>query len=361
MARRAAGRGSVYQRSNGTWCATYKVETVAGKKTKSVYAKTEEEVEQKLNAALKEVAKHDNGIVPDAGSMSVASFLDQWYGAHKRNIRITTAKKYESIIRNHLKPAIGTVKLTKLNALHIENLYTNQLEWGVGRRTVEYTHVTLKTAMRQAVRWWLIPTNPTDAVVAPKSRRAEIKTLTRDQAVALLDAAKGDKLEGVYVLALTAGLRIGEILALQWGDIDLEAGTLTVRRSLASGVSIESPKTVAGRRMIRLTRRAVEALKRTHSDCEWVFSTRAGTPHLYQNFHKRSWQPMLQKAGLSETTRPHHLRHGCASLMLEQGVSPVVVSEILGHSDVGFTLRTYVHPSDDGRAKAANAMDEILG
>jgi integrase len=364
VGRRSPGDGSVYQRKDNSWCAQYRVETLTGRKTKYLYAKSEKEAKKRLRGALAEVARHGGGVVPDAGSLKVAGYLDRWYEAHSRTVRYSTARRYEHNIRLHLKPSIGSVKLAKLNALHLEALYAEKLKAGYSPRTVQYVHATIHKALRQAVRWSLIAFNPADSVVSPKAKRTEITTLTREQVRILLDTARGDDLEALYILAVTAGLRIGEILALQWQDVDLENGTLKVQRTISYGGAIEAPKTPDGKRSIKLSQAAVQALRcrrERHESGTWVFASQAGTPYCSQNIHNRHWKPLLRRAGLPSSMRFHTLRHTNATLLLEQNVNPLVVSQNLGHSDVSYTLRTYTHPSDDIRARAARAMDDILG
>jgi integrase len=204
-----------------------------------------------------------------------------------------------------------------------------------------------------------------EATTPPRPVRKEIKPLSREQARALLEAAKGDALHAFYVLAVTTGMRNGELLGLQWRDVDLDASTLQVRRTVFNGV-VSPPKTAAGNRTIRLTGLAGAAL-REHRLARakerisgWVFPSRAGTPLSVHNVHNRSWKPLLGRAGLPASTRMHDLRHTCATLLLSRGVPVKVVSEMLGHASVSITLGTYSHVLPDMQESAARAMDEAL-
>lgn len=175
----------------------------------------------------------------------------------------------------------------------------------------------------------------------------------------LLAAASGDRLEALYVLAVTTGMRIGEMFGLKWSDVDLEVGTVQVRRTVAADGAINPPKTNSSKRTIRLSKLASLALRRHPRTAEWVFPSAAGTPIGICNFHKNSWKRLLKRAGLPPT-RFHDLRHAAATLMLSRGVPVKVVSEMLGHADVSTTLSIYAHVLPDMQESAADAMDDIL-
>lgn len=357
--RRANGEGSVYQRSNGRYVGEY--EDANGRR-RYVSGKSKAAVRAKLKDKLKD---KDEGIAIDSQNLIVEMYLDQWLESIRETIRPGSFKPYEAIVRLHIKPTLGKVKLEKLNALQLEKLYRDKLNAGLSPRRVQYIHVTIKKALKDAARLQLIKTNVAEAVKAPKLVRSEITPLTRDQSKALLDAAKDDKLYALYALAVTTGMRQGELIGLQWKDIDPTAGTLRVNRSVYNGV-ISPPKTIAGHRSIRLSKLALNALK-THRTrqaqqriSEWVFSTSKGTPISCHNLHNRSWKPLLKKAGLPHTTRFHDLRHSCISLLLARGVPAKVVSEMAGHADVSITLSTYGHVMPDMQSLSADAMDNAL-
>ena len=184
----------------------------------------------------------------------------------------------------------------------------------------------------------------------------------------LLEASRGDRLHALYVLVITTGMRQGEIIGLQWKDVDLDGNTLRVNRSVYEGV-VSPPKTNAGRRTIRLSKLAVSALRqhrvnaatRTEPISEWVFPNASGTPIGHQNLHNRSWKPLLKCAGLPHSVRFHDLRHSCISLLLAKGVPVKVVSEMAGHADISVTLSVYGHVLPDMQGTAADGIDEALG
>jgi integrase len=155
---------------------------------------------------------------------------------------------------------LGRTKLEKLNTMQLERLYRQKLDAGLSARRVPYVHVTIRKALKDAVRLQLLSRNVADAAIPPRAVKTEIEPLTHDQMRSLLDAATGDKLHALYVLAITTGMRQGELLGLQWKDIDLEAGTLRVSRSVYDSF-ISPPKTNAGRRTIRLSKMAIASLQ----------------------------------------------------------------------------------------------------
>ena len=219
----------------------------------------------------------------------------------------------------------------------------------------------------------LIRRDVADSVKPPQLKRTEMKPLSPKQAKALLEAAGGDRFEAMYVLAITAGLRQGELLGLKWEDVDLEGGKLRVRRTLYKG-NFTTPKTAKSRRTVKLTVRAVEALQR-HREAQleesekveglWqdhglIFTTQVGTPVNRHNFYARNFKPLLKKGGLPHTVRFHDLRHTCATLLLSKNVNPKVVSEMLGHANVTVTLDTYSHVLPYMQDGAVDAMDSSL-
>jgi integrase len=210
-----------------------------------------------------------------------------------------------------------------------------------------------------------MPQNTTELVIAPTSQRHEFTTLTAEQARSSLKAAQGDRLEALYVLAITTGLRQGELLGLRWQDVDLERRRLQLVRQL---------KTRQSRRAVLLPELAVTALvdhrarqaaEREQQGGGWeehglVFPNLAGRPLNPNNLRQRSFFPLLARAGLPRI-RFHDLRHGCATLLLGEGVHPKVVSDLLGHSQIGITLDLYSHVSATMQAVAAEAMGRLLG
>jgi integrase len=332
------------------------------------------EVAEKLTKAM---ADRDGGLVFDHKNLRVEEYLDRWLkGSVQGNVKPITYESYERIIRVHVVPTLGRVKLNKLNPLHLQSLYRERLDSGLSARTVQYIHVVMHRALKQAVRWGLVPRNVSEAVDPPRAHRKEMCPLSPEQARAFLEAARGDHLEALYVVALHCGLRQGELFGLRWGDVDLEAGILRVNRSLSrtkDGPAFTVPKTTKSRRTVQLTNGAIEALKRhserqaeemvradaLYADQGLVFASEIGTPLNRHNVNGRSFKPLLVRAGLPNI-RFHDLRHTCATLLLGKGVHPKFVQELLGHATVAITLDTYSHVLPGMGIQAATAMDSVF-
>jgi integrase len=242
--------------------ARYTVQTPTGSKRKTLYGKTRREVDEKLTEAK---ANRDGGLVFDADNMKLGEYLGRWLTDSVRDtVRPTTFERYEQMVRLHIRPVLGQLKLKNLTSTHVRGLYRQKLDAGLAPRTVQYVHVTLHKALEQAIVDGLIPRNVTEAVKPPQVRREEMRPLTAEQVRILFDAAAGDRLEALYVLAVTTGLRQGELLGLKWDDVDLEEGTLRVRRTLTtakSGPALAAPKTKGSRRTVRLKQTPLSALK----------------------------------------------------------------------------------------------------
>jgi integrase len=375
VAKHGNGEGGITRhKKSGLYMARYTVETTTGKKRKTVYGKTREEAHEKLVEAL---SNRNKGLVFDADNIKVSEYLERWLAASVRDtVRPTTFERYEQMVRLHICPALGKLKLKDLTPVHVRGLYREKLDAGLSPRTVQYVHVTLHKALKQAVMDGLIPRNATEAVKPPQVRREEMRPLAPEQVKVLLQATRDERLEALYVSAVTTGLRQGELLGLKWEDVDLEAGTLQVRRTLATakgGPQLTAPKTKGSRRTVRLTQSAVDAL-RSHLERQlgeidkagslWrenglIFASETGDPldRRYVTTHR--FKPLLKRAGLPQI-RFHDLRHTCATLLLGANVNPKIVSEMLGHASIAITLDTYSHVLPNMQSEAAKALEDAL-
>jgi len=377
--KRGNGEGSIYpvRDKNGRvkgYRGSYWVHTADGPKRRYISGRRREDVRDELANALSDRL---GGLVFDAGAMTVGDYLDRWMKDVEGTVRESTHQRYGYAVGPHLKPALGKIKLKDLGPAQVRWFYRDRLDSGLAPASVHKLHVVLHKALKAAVADGLIPRNVTAGIKLPKLSREEIDPLSREESRCLLEAAKGERLEALYVLALHTGMRQGEILALKWDNVDLEAGTLRVRRTLTKTgkvYAIGEPKTRNSRRVIRLTAAAVGAL-RTHLSRQLeemermgslyqpgglVFATEAGTIINPSNLRNRSLKPLLKAAGL-RPVRFHDLRHTCATLLLSKNVNPKIVSEMLGHASVSITLDVYSHLMPDMQEKAAKALGEALG
>ncbi len=382
------GSGTVFPRKNKDGKITgYRGSyfTADGRR-RSVSGKTKTEARAALRRAM---ADSDRGLVFDADGLTLGEYLDRWLSDSVADtVKATTFERYEQITRLHLKPALGKVKLKSITPAHMRGLYREKLDGDLtndveplSSRTVRYMHTTLHKALKQAVMDGLIPRNATEAVKPPQPSREEMHPLTPDEAKHFLKTAHdtGDRLEALYVLAVHTGLRQGELLGLKWDDVDLEGGSLQVRRTLAitkAGPVFTTPKTSGSRRSVKLTNAATTALqshlKRQLAEIDkvgslWnpgeydglIFASETGEPLDRRKVTARKFKNLLKRAGLPEI-RFHDLRHTAATLLLSKNVNPKIVSEMLGHSTIAITLDTYSHVLPNMRDQAAKAMEEAL-
>lgn len=270
-------------------------------------------------------------------------------------------------------------RLAKLSPQSLQALYAAKRAEGVAPATVRQMHAVLRRALGEAERLGLIPRNVATLVNAPRAARPEMHVLTPDEVNILLDAAEGDPLEALYVLAVRKGMRLGELLALRWSDVDVHGKSpgLYVRATLRYVNSaiyyFEPPKTAKSRRRVRLGPVELEALRSHRArqleerlaagpawhDVDLVFCRETGEALCGNHLSGRDFQKLLKRAGLPRI-RFHDLRHTCATLLLRQDVNPKKVQELLGHSTVAMTLDMYSHFLPDMQQDVVDAMDSIL-
>lgn len=374
--RRGHGEGSIYKRNDGRWETRISLGWKDGKRDRKVlYGRTRREVADKLAAALKAVQAGE----PLADQRTtVEQFLASWLPSVEPTLRPATWRRYEQYARLHVVPQLGRRRLATLDPQHLQRLYADRLAAGLSPQTVVHLHRFVHRALGQAMRWSLVPRNVADLVDPPRVDRHEVTALTPDQAHRFLDAARGDRLEALYVLALYTGMRQGELLGLRWVDVEERNRALRVRRSLQVGKDgrwvLGEPKTQSSRRPILLTAGALAALGRHRehqaAEREWmgetwqdhglVFTDGLGGPLRPQNLIRRSFVPLLERAGVPRV-RFHDLRHTVATLLLEEGVHPKVVGALLGHSAIAVTVDLYSHVTATMQAQAVDTLDRVLG
>jgi integrase len=379
MGKRGQNEGSIFERSDGRWCGQLNLGWENGKRRrKYVYGATAQEVQ---NALLKARSEQAAGLPVAIGLQTVGQFLDAWLvDSVTPSVRPLTCEQYGQHVRLYLKPLLGRHQLSKLAPQHVRAFIRQKLDDGLSPRTVQLSIVILRKALSQAVKDGLIGRNVAKLVDGPRVERFEGKMLSPEQARAFLDATRGERLEALYAVALSLGLRMGEALGLRWQDIDLERRALTVNRILerigrgqGSTLQLVEPKTSRSRRTVNLPEGAVRALRahkvrqleeRLAAGSRWrdhslVFPSGIGTPYEPHGVHD-DFKRMLAKAKLPDM-RFHDLRHSAASLMLAQGIPLRSIQDILGHSSITLTANLYAHVGEQLRREAADAMDAILG
>ena len=371
--KRGNGEGSITKRKDGRWMARYTVHTAKGPKRKHIYGRTRQEVAEKL---FKAVSDRVGGVVFDGDNETLGAYLQRWIDEVVRGtVKQSTLENYAYIARLHIIPELGRVRLKTLKSRDVRRHYREKLDAGLSPRTVQIIHTVLRKALQQAVRDDVLPRNVCDAVTAPRQTKKEIQPLTPAQAKRLFENVREDRLRALYVLAITAGLREGELLGLRWEDVNLERGLLQVRQQLtrtSDGLSFTAPKRGKAR-VVRLTDMAIAALgahwvaqneERTRAGFLWqetglVFTSTVGTPIDVGNLTYRSFRPLLKRTDLPRI-RFHDLRHTCATLLLSKGTHPKIVQEMLGHANISMTMDTYSHVLPDMQEKAVSAMDDVF-
>lgn len=345
-------------------------------KYRFLYASSEKEAYKKLEDALFE---QKQGILATGPQQTVKQFLEYWIGdVHKPPmIRIGTYEMYRTVVDKYLIPGLGHIKLRKLTTQLIQSFYGKEMKKGVSTGRIRYINSILHKALSHAKRIKLIQVNVSDEIELSPAEEHEIEPLTPEQAQLLLQKVREHQLEALLTLAITTGMRKGEILGLRWQDIDLQEGVLHIRRTLGyyphHGFIEGEPKTKKSKHKISLPQFVMDALKlhrafqlerRLQAGSTWVnkdlvFSNKDGdfiVPRTLNNHFNR----LLEDIGLPHI-RFHDLRHSAATLLLSMGVPAKVVQEILGHSNFSTTMNRYSHVLPTMQKEAMEKMDNLFG
>src|SRR6266508_4320314 len=356
MGKRANNEGSIYRRTNdGRWVAAVQLGYQNGRRVRrAFYARTQTDARRLLRDAQEE---RERGTLRKGERQATGDYLEWWLeNCIKASVRPRTYESYADLAHRHLIPALGRTPLRKLTAEQIQAFVNEKRVAGLSPRTIHYLYSVLHHALEQAQILGLVSRNVARLVRLPRMTRTKVHPFNPVQARIFLDAIRGNRLETLCTLALARGLRQGEILGLQWDDIDLERGSLTVRHTLVriDGQRIlAEPKTEQSHRTIPLPGIALESLRahalrqaedRDRAGDSWpdsglVFRTKRGTALDARNVTHR-FQAVVRRAGLPHQ-RFHDLRHACASLLLAQGLNLKDVSETLGHSRIAVTVDLY--------------------
>lgn len=362
--------GNVRRRKSGLWEGRYRQHG----HQKAVYARSYREAQEKLRVAL---ARADAGAQQPEGRTTTGAFLEEWLDTSVRpRLRPATVASYEDTVRRYVVPAIGRIALSKLSPEDVGRMLGGLAvrKPAISPTTQRYAYAVLRIALGRAYKSGRVLRNVATLVDPPAKARTEMHPLTSEQARGFLQAVTGDRLGPLYTVAIATGMRQGELLALRWSDLDLDAGMLAVRHTLRRKThELAEPKTPSARRVLRLATIATNTLRehrrrqleerlaagRHWQDHDLVFATGAGTPLDSRNV-TRALQDALARSGYPRQ-RFHDLRHAYATLMIESGEELTIVSKSLGHADLSTTANVYAHLTPAMQSRSAARMDAILG
>jgi integrase len=369
--RRGRGEGAIYYvERRKEWCASasFGVDPETGKRSRrTIYGRSKKEVEQRLI----DLRARTGAELARKRTPTLREFVNGWLEREvKPNRRAETYKSYSGIAKRHVVPFLGSLRVSEIAPTDIARalgIVTEKTSAGMAAKARTLLH----RVFRRAVALELAVRNPVAAVEAPKAARREMQFFTAAQLATLFKAAKGDRLEALAVVLATAGLRIGEALALTWADVDLAQRTVRVSKQAQEtpgAPRIVEPKTAAGRRSVALSAIAAAALRRRFKLAQTegfakpgdpIFPTSTGTVPGKSNLRSQWWLPLLVKAELP-SIRLHDLRHSSATLSLAAGTNPKTVASRLGHTDPAFTMRQYQHALDELQRADADAIDVLI-
>jgi len=376
--KRGQGEGTIRKREDDRWEGRLALGWRGGRRRFSYfYGRTRDEVQQQLIKAL-----HDRsqGLPAVGEKQTVGTFIEHWLEhTIKLSVRPRTYQSYELLSRLHIVPDLGRLPLTKLTPEHVEALLARKLKANLSAQTVRHVRTVLRRCLAQAVKRGAVLRNVATMVEPPRLvRRRQGHVLDAEQARLLLTTAQSDRLMfPLLTVALSLGLRRGELLGLRWTDIDTDAGRISISRSIqrykGAGLQATDPKTEHSRRLLTLPQACVRALRawkahqseqRLAAGPDWqdtglIFTTPIGTPVDPRNLH-RQFKHMLGAAELPQVSRFHDLRHACATYLLSQGVTLRTISDLLGHSSISVTSDVYAQVAPQLLDDAARKIDALF-
>jgi integrase len=376
MSKRGNGEGSIGQRPDGRWEARVVVgRTPKGNpKRRSVYGRTRKEVATKLQGLLRD--RDDGKLASTATTATLEDYLRKWLNL-KTGIEKSTRQHYSNMIEFYIARDLGGKKLTALKPLMIQEFLQKLRESGKGLVIVRHAYRILRSALKQAVLWQLLSSNPTDGVTPPPKGESNRQVWDKEQTEKFLNAITHHRLYAMYLLVLAHGLRRGELLGLRWQAVDLEQGRISIEHTsiFVNGkrTAKDSAKSVAGNRTFSIIPEVIDALKvrygeylleRDAAGVKWqetgyVFCSSIGTG-LYESTLREIHDRLIAQAGVPRVTL-HELRHTYTSLVLLAGADVKEVSRRLGHASTEFTRQVYQHLYPEQDKAGAVSLSRLLG
>ena len=384
MAKRNNGEGTITKRKDGRWEGRYYTgEIVNGKRVrKNVLAKTKAECKEKLNKAIAENDKRQRIISRCDFLTNPEPTLEEWSRIWfesfcTASVKEYTRNSYQSYFDRYILPNLGGMKIKDISTVSCQQFLikmyasgrTRNVEKkgkGLSAKTVKDIKIALQTCLQKAVDEEIISSNPCKKVQLPKAPPKEMQTLKANELGAFLQETKDSGCYEFYILEITTGLRLGEILALTWDDLDIKNKTISVNKQvqrIGSELKITTPKTASSIRTVALCDECFNQLillrSRQRIDTKLIFPSPITGGLRDPSSVTRKLHRMQKRAGVPQI-RFHDLRHSFATLSLEQGMDIKTVSHMLGHTDAGFTMNTYMHVTDNMQQTVATAMGNLI-
>ena len=384
MSKRGNGEGSVCRRPDGRWQGSITIgrDDRGRLIRKYFYGKTRKETSEKLNRAIEEL--RDNRFINKSDNPTVEQWCHEWLWSYKRNsVKQKTFDQYETILRTHIIPDIGDIRLADLKTMHIQRIITKMDDSGLSHRTIEVMKIVMHAALKQAQRNKLVGENVCENVVLPRKQPKRIRVLNEDEQTKLIAALKDNYIGRGLLFALYTGMRRGEVLALKWSDYDKNEKTISITKALSrvrtynkngnkTMLTVTTPKTDTSIRTVPLIDKAVELLaehKRKqerymelvgdyYTDNDLIFSSSRGDYLDPGNFN-RKLNKTVKKIGIAQIS-PHALRHSFATRGLEAEVSLKAMQELLGHSSITVTGDIYTHILKEQKRKEISKLNDVF-
>lgn len=384
MSKRGNGEGSVCRRLDGRWQGSITIgrDDRGRLIRKYFYGKTRKETSEKLNRAIEEL--RDNRFINKSDNPTVEQWCHEWLWSYKRNsVKQKTFDQYETILRTHIIPDIGDIRLADLKTMHIQRIINKMHDSGLSHRTIEVMKIVMHAALKQAQRNKLVSENVCENVVLPRKQPKRIRVLNEDEQTKLIAALKDNYIGRGLLFALYTGMRRGEVLALKWSDYDKNEKTISITKALSrvrtynkdgnkTMLTVTTPKTDTSIRTVPLIDKAVELLaehKRKqerymelvgdyYTDNDLIFSSSRGDYLDPGNFN-RKLNKTVKKIGIAQIS-PHVLRHSFATRGLEAEVSLKAMQELLGHSSITVTGDIYTHILKEQKRKEISKLNDVF-
>ena len=355
--KRSDGEGSLYfSEKENTWIAEVTLPNGRRKKKRS----KKQQVVKDWLLEYRNLLKEDFPLVDE--KITLAEFLVKFLeDTAKHTLKPKTYSSYKWLIEKHIIPEIGRVKLASVKPHHLQKLYSDKIDSGLSKKTVLHIHSVIRRALNEAIKWGLIYKNPCSGVTPPRPEKSVPEVWSVEQAQEFLQAVRDHRWYAIYLIGLTTGARRGEILGLEWENIDFDRKSVGIQKTISEirgRVVVGKPKTKRSRRVISLPDIVIDSLKALGRGTGFVFTTSKNTPITPRNL-LRHYYSVLDNLDIPKI-RFHDLRHTAATILLTKDVHPKKVQELLGHSSITLTLDTYSHVIKGIHSEAAEKMDGVF-